>query len=244
MKRRGRRRQRQRRAAVATATLASVALLWVAAPRLLERLPLFQVRQIELVGVKHLAPDAVITALRLPEGASVFSDTRLLADRVKGLRGVAAATVERDWPSTLEVRVNEVEPAAFVPSAPGGSLVAVDANGTPLPFDPERTGLDLPVATADPGVVGLLAIVQAVNPVMFQGVITARGIPRGGVALDFGSYRVLLRRDAGPAEIRAVALVTRDLAARRRRYAELDARFAGQVVVRRRAPTERGGGGA
>jgi len=212
-------------------------------PRVLERLPLFRVKQVDLVGVKHLAPDAVLTALRIPAGASVFADTRLLADRVKGLRGVATASVVRRWPGTLEVRVSEVEPAAFVPAVPGGSLVAVDAAGGALPFDPERTGLDLPIATAEPGVVAVLAVVQAVNPAMFQSVIAARGLARGGVVLDCGSYRVLLRRDAGPAEIRAVALVARDLAARRRRYTELDARFAGQVVVRRRAPADREGRG-
>jgi hypothetical protein len=219
--------------------LVGVALLWMVAPRLLERLPLFRVRQVDLVGVKHLAPEVVITALRIPPGASVFADTRLLADRVKGLHGVATASVVRRWPGTLEVRVSEVEPAAFVPAVPGGSLVAVDASGGALPFDPERTGLDLPIATSEPGVVAVLAVVQAVNPTMFQSVIAARGLPHGGVVLDCGSYRVLLRRDAGPAEIRAVALVARDLAARRRRYTELDARFAGQVVVRRRAPVER-----
>jgi len=241
VRRRGRRRQGKRRAAAGVIVAISAALLWIYTPRLLEQLPLFRVRQVDLVGVKHLAPDAIITALRMPSGASVFSDTRLLADRVKGLRGVAAVSVVRRFPGTLEVRVSEVEPAAFVPSVPGGSLVAVDASGGALPFDPERTGLDLPVATTEPGVVGVLAVVQAVNPTMFQSVIAARGLPRGGVVLDLGAYRILLRRDAGPAEIRAVALVARDLAERRRRFTELDARFAGQVVVRggRRAPADR-----
>jgi cell division septal protein FtsQ len=244
VKRRGRRRHGKRRAAAGVfIVVVAVAFAWLITPRILERLPLFRVQQVDLVGVKHLAPDAVITALRIPAGASVFLDTHLLADRVKGLRGVAQASVVRRWPGTLEVRVSEVEPAAFVASVPGGSLVAVDAAGGALPYDPERTGLDLPVATADPGVVAVLAVVQAVNPDMFQSVIAARGMGRSGVVLELGAYRILLRRDAGPAEIRAVALVARDLAARRRRYTELDARFAGQVVVRRRAPAERAGRG-
>src|SRR2546430_9456835 len=44
-------------------------------------------------------------------------------------------------------------------SAPNGRrLVVVDAQGRALPFDPARTGLDLPVAAApDRGVVGVLA---------------------------------------------------------------------------------------
>jgi hypothetical protein len=49
-------------------------------------------------------------------------------------------------------------------------------------------------------------------------------------------------RDAGPEVIRAVVLVAQDLNAKGRPYVELDARFAGQVVVRRHA-TKSGGGG-
>jgi hypothetical protein len=66
------------------------------------------------------------------------------------------------------------------------------------------------------------------------------------VVLELESRRVLLRRDAGPEDIRAVVLVAQDLAARRRPYAELDARYADQVVVRRatrNAPRGAEGGG-
>src|SRR2546426_5087228 len=58
--------------------------------------------------------------------------------------------------------------------------VAVDAKGRALPFDPARTGLDLPVAAAaDPGVVGVLALVQSVDPALFQTITSARGLARG-----------------------------------------------------------------
>jgi hypothetical protein len=59
------------------------------------------------------------------------------------------------------------------------------------------------------------------------------------VVLELGPRRLLLAREAGPEVIRAVVLVTQDLASRSFRYAELDARYAGQIVVRRAA-----GGGA
>jgi cell division septal protein FtsQ len=211
-------------------------LLWLGAPRVLGRLSFFRVQQIELVGVRYLAPDAVIAALRLPAGASVFTDARLLADRVKGLNGVLDASVSRRLPGTIKVTVSEAEPAAFVSAERGGSLVAVDGAGRPLPFDPERTGLDLPVAaTPDSGLVGVLALVQSVDPALFQAITGARSLARGDVLLELASQRVLLRRDAGPGVVRAVALVRQDLAAKRRAYVELDARFAEQVVVRRRA---------
>jgi cell division septal protein FtsQ len=240
VKRRRSRRVQRRAGAVAVAALAA-GLLWIGAPRVLARVPFFRVRQIDLVGVKYLAPDALIAALRLPAGASVFGDARLLADRVKGVSGVADASVVRRLPGTLEVLVSEVEPAAFVPATRGGSLVAVDGSGRALPFDPERTGLDLPVvATADAGVVGVLALVQAVDPALFQRVTGARSARHGDVLLELGAYRVLLRRDAGPEVVRAVALVGQDLAATGRAYTELDARFAGQVVVRQRMARGKG----
>src|SRR6266568_2686799 len=76
------------------------------------------------------------------------------------------------------------------------------------------------------------------------GIRAARAFARGGVLLEVGPHRVLVGRDAGPEVIRAVVLVSQDLAAKRRAYVELDARFAGQVVVRRRATASGGGEGA
>lgn len=214
---------------------------WLAAPSVLGHVTFFRVRQIELVGVRNLAPDAVIAALRLAPEASVFTDTRILADRIRGLPGVAEARVARHLPAALMIEVEEVEPAALVPGRRGTSLVAVDAAGRLLPFDPARGGLDLPIAaSADSGVVAVLALIQAVDPALFQTITSARTLARGDVLLEIGPRRVLVRRDAGPEVIRAVVLVARDLAAKGRPYAELDARFAGQVVVR---PKSTGGGG-
>jgi hypothetical protein len=117
----------------------------------------------------------------------------------------------------------------------------VDQDGKPLPFEPERSALDLPVAAdGDPLVVGLLARIRAVDPALFQDISTARAMARQDAVLEIGKRRVVLARDAGPDVIESVALVAQDLAARGRAYAELDARFAGQIIVRRRAT----GGGA
>ena len=241
MKKRQSRRARRRVGLVAAAVLA-VGFVWIGGPRVLARVPFFKVRQVDLVGVKYLAPDALIAALRLSANANVFCDARLLADRVKGVNGVADASVIRRLPGTLEVRVSEVEPAAFVPARRGGRLVPVDAAGQLLPFDPERTGLDLPVvATADAGVVGVLALVQVVDPALFQRITSARSPKRGDVLLELKTYRVLLRHDASADVIRAVVLVGQDLEASGREYTELDARFAGQVVVRQRSARDKGG---
>lgn len=214
------------------------ALLFAAAPRVLRRLAFFRVRQVELVGIRHLAPDAVIAAMRLPPRASVFDDVDRLTARVQALHGVADARVVRRLPAALKVMVREVEPVALVPGPRG--LMALDADGRTLPFEPERSGLDVPVvAEADSQVAGLLARIRAVDPSLFQDITTARGAARRDAVLELGKRRVLLSRDAGPDVIESIALVAQDLAARGRPYRELDARYAGQIIVRRRA-----GGGA
>src|SRR5207244_4522665 len=167
---------------------------------------------------RNLAPDAVIAALRLGPRASVFGDTRLLADRVRGLAGVAEARVVRRLPAVLSVELREVEPAALVVSRRGSGrgLVAVDAAGRPLPVGPARSGLDRPIAASgDSGVVAVLALIQSVDPALFQTITGARTFTRGGVLLEIGPHRVLVGRDAGPEVIRAVVVVSEDLAGER-----------------------------
>jgi cell division septal protein FtsQ len=210
----------------------AVMLLWTAAPLALKRLAFFRVRQVELVGIRYLDPDTVLAALALAERASVFDDTAPLVRRVRALTGVAEVAVTRRPPGSLKVLVREVEPVALVTGA-RGELTIVDADSRELPF--AAVNLDLPVVAGnDAGVVGVLARIQAFEPALYQAVDAAR-TQRGAVLLEVGTHRVLLARDAGPEVIQAVMLVARDLAAKSRAYVELDGRYAGQVVVRRRA---------
>lgn len=212
---------------------------WLVLPRLLRHAGFFRVRQIELVGVRYSAPAALIGALRLAPGASVFDDPDVLATRLRALPGIADARVVRHLPGALKVIVREVEPVALVPGADGGPLTVVDGEGHALPYDPSRAPVDLPVAaSADSGLITVLALVQSVDPTLFEEITAAR-VSRGDVVLQLGARRVLVEDDAGPEIIRAVVLVANDLASRSRPYAELDARYAGQIVVRRTA-----GGGA
>ena len=221
------------RALVVAAALAVVVAAWAGAPVLLRRAEFFRVRQIELVGVRHLAPDAVIGALRLPAEASVWDDLDRLTARVRALHGVADARVVRRLPGALRVVVREVEPVAFVPGPRG--MAVVDAAGRVLSFDPARSAPDLPIAAArDTVLIALLARIQETDPELFHGVTAARRVRRD-VVLEWGSRRLLLRGDAGPEVIQAVALVAQHLAAQGRAYGEIDARYAGQVVVRRKA---------
>ncbi|OLD01206.1 MAG: hypothetical protein AUI89_04770 [Gemmatimonadetes bacterium 13_1_40CM_3_65_8] len=215
----------------------AVMLLWMMAPLGLRRVAFFRVRQVELVGIRYLDADQVLTALQLSPRASVFDDTEVLVDRLRALDGIADVAVTRRPPASLKVVVRETEPVALVANA-RGALTVVDAVARPLPF--ELVSLDLPVVQTgekgDSGVVAVLARIQAVDPALFQTIDAARltGGENRDVVLELGRHRVLLTSDAGPEVIQSVVLVARDLAAKARPYAELDARYAGQIVVRRR----------
>ena len=210
--------------------------MWMAAPLALRRLAFFRVRQVELVGIRYLDAERVLAALRMSPRASVFDDTEVLAERLRGLDGVADASVVRRPPASLKVIVREVEPIALLANE-RGALGVVDADAKALPFD--LSNLDLPVVReSDRAVVGVLARVQAFDPALFQAIDAARRMEsqpgRSDVLLELGNHRVLLSPNAGPEVLEAVMLVARDLAAKARAYTELDGRFAGQVVVRRR----------
>ena len=215
----------------------AVMLLWMMAPLGLRRVAFFRVQQVELVGIRYLDADQVLAALQLSPRASVFDDTEVLVDRLRALDGIADVAVTRRPPASLKVVVRETEPVALVANA-RGALTVVDAVARPLPF--ELVSLDLPVVQTgekgDSGVVAVLARIQAVDPALFQTIDAARltGGENRDVVLELGRHRVLLTSDAGPEVIQSVVLVARDLAAKARPYAELDARYAGQIVVRRR----------
>jgi cell division septal protein FtsQ len=221
---------RGRRIGVALGVAVAV---WLLGPRVMRHVGFFRVRQVELVGVRYLAPDAVIGALHLGPHASVFDDRDPLADRLRNLPGIADARVVRRFPGVLKLIVREEEPVALVPGKAGGALTVVDGAGRPMPYDPSRGAPDLPVAaSADSELVGVLALVQTVNPTLYESITAAR-VERNTVLLQLGSRRLLVTRDVGPEVIRAVEQVAHDLTARAISYVELDARYAGQIVVRR-----------
>jgi hypothetical protein len=131
------------------------------------------------------------------------------------------------------VIVREEEAVALVPGEAGGPLTVVDGAGRPMPYDPSHGAPDLPVASsADSDLVSVLALVQSVDPALFESISAARA-DRNTVTLQMKGRRVLVRREVDPEVIRAVQLVARHLTLHGLPYTELDARYAGQVVVRR-----------
>lgn len=213
-------------------------------PPLLRSLPAFQVERVEVTGCRYVAPDEVVRRADLPPDASVWDDPTEWARRVREHPMVRGVTVQRSGWNALEFAVEEVEPAALVPTS---TLRPVDASGRLLPLDPAEHALDLPVISAPVRVEGGAARGEAVERLL--GVLRRlRGYDPGFVArvselrvMEDGSVEVRLvegspvRQVLLPAgrPVEALRRVELALGEHRGRVRTADARFRGQVVLDR-----------
>lgn len=141
-----------RRAALwlgAVVVIAGIAVAIERAPGALARVEAFRVREFALEGARYLTLDEAVGVAAVPSGASVWDDPETWEERLRAHPLVRDARITRDLPSTLVFRVEERRPVALVP---GDVLEPVDATGRPLPIDPIRRPVDLPVLR--PTVVG------------------------------------------------------------------------------------------
>lgn len=214
-------------------TGALLAAGWLVAPTAGRRLAYFDVRHVEVVGARNVPYSAIVESLKLPRSASVFDPLAPIAQRARKVPGVRSAEVSRRLPGTLVVKVTEAVPVALAGTRQG--LRMLDERGRTLPFEPSRSAPDLPIVPAPDSLVAqLLGRMRQVDPDFFQQVDAAWRV-RGDVVLRLDDYRVWLRGDAGSEAIEAVRLVTRQLKRGGRPWAELDGRFADQIVVRWRS---------
>lgn len=205
--------------------------LWCGLPGLLRGLDFFRVRRVEIAGLQYLDPAKVIAALKLSPKASVFDDPAPLRRRVYAMPGVNGVEVGRRLPGTLEIELIEAVPVAL--ATRGDGLALLDARGRVLPFDPLRSAPDLPLAAnGDAVVTGVLARVRDSDPDLFARIGAAWRVGPD-VVLEVGGRRLWFGAQVSAEDIRAVTAVEQALARQGRQFAELDGRFAGQVVVRR-----------
>lgn len=201
------------------------------APRALRHVEFFRMRQVELVGLRYLAPEQVLATLDFGPAHHLFDPTDAIERRAEAIPGVVDVRVQRRLPGTLRLVIAEAVPVAFAPGPAG--LVPLDAECRPLPYDPAVSGFDLPlVPRVDTVVVRALALVRTADSSLFQEVDAAWRGAGGMVVLELGDHRVLLRAAPTRDEIRAVETVRERLMRSGRPFEALDARFARWVVVR------------
>lgn len=149
--------------------LAAVALtvVTVALGLLLYFTPAMSARQIVVVGTGAVTQEEVLAAAAVRTGTPLLQiDTDAVADRVATIRRVASARVQREYPSTLRITVEERVPLAIKDFPDGTHMFDRDgvdfATGPPPPalpyLDVENPG------PADPPTRAALAVLTALRP--------------------------------------------------------------------------------
>jgi len=221
---------RWRMLAAVAAPLAVLAAPWWGPP-LLSHLSFFRVHNVEVSGYRYVQPVDVLKRLRVDTTTSVWTDLSELEHRVEMHPQIKSATVERDLPGTLVVRVTENPPIAYVTTSQG--LRAVDKDGRFLPIDPSRSAIDLPVlARADTALLHLLADVRSVSPALFGEISDIRRTGGTDIALTLQSAQVRALAGISAQRLTDILPVEADLARRKARVTELDLRFRDQVIAR------------
>ena len=219
-----------RRAAIVVGALAVVASPF-AVREGARHMTFFRARKVEIEGTRYIAPDQIVTRMRVDTSASIWDDAGVWEERIGSHPQVREVRISRRLPATLVVHITEVPPVALVPT--GAGLAAYDASGRPLPIDQTTVDLDLPVVpTRDVAALRLLGDVRTETPQMYARISDVRRLPRGELALQVDSLNVLGAHDLSAARLSDILPVERDLARRGRRAVELDLRYRDQVIAR------------
>ncbi len=233
--------------AAALLAASAVIALSAQAPALLRHIDAFRVDRVEVVGTRHLAPHAALEASGITRTSSVFDDRRPWKAALLRHPLVAAVSIERKLPSTIVVRIEEVEPVALVRTP---DLRPVDAGARTLPIDPAGAELDLPIVDVLTAVAAdgrleddaALALVEAaarlrtLEPEIAARVSEIAPAAGGGLRLllrEPARAEVLLPVPLEPERLEQLRLTMADLESRDELAGVrgIDVRFRDQVVV-------------
>jgi len=235
-------------AVVALTALVMLGVLTV--PRLpdaLSELGWFEIVDVSVTGHRYLSPEDVRIAAALPAGAGIWDDLDQVLENLESHVAIERARLARRLPGRLVIDIVERQPVALLPDP---ALIPIDREGVRLPIDPVLHRLDLPLVHArrDPEGSGPpltavqlrtlareLARLAEVNPDVLATVSDVGMDLWGDVRMRLESgvvfrYRVPVtsrRLEEGLAVL--VDALERNP---ERRPAEVDLRFADQVVVR------------
>ncbi len=217
--------------------------------KLLARVEYFNVRRVEVVGARWLAPDSVLELAAISRGHSVWGDYREVENGLARHPLIEEARVERAGFHALRLHVREVEPVALI-GAP--ELRTVRGDGRLLPIDPTGGSLELPVLTAPaelatdslslregPALAALrtFAALRALDPGLAAVVSDFGPAPDHGLRVNLVESQparwlaVPDRVDEGL--VRRLRAVLADLRGRAVEEAVIEARYLDQIVVRR-----------
>lgn len=178
-------RRRLRVLLVVSSVLSAVGLAFLAVTS-----PMLDVDHIRIVGAQHVTLAQVRAASSVHvHDHLLFVDAGAAARRIEQLPWVEHATVVRDFPGTVKIRITEYTPTAYVKVASGVMLVAANghviAHASVIPANSiEVRGVRQPPAPGDllspPDAAGIVAHL----PAALAHSVAAVDVGGNGVALD------------------------------------------------------------
>jgi cell division protein FtsQ len=158
--------------------------------------PVLGVRRVAVSGNHGLSAEDVRRAAAVPSRQPLAAvDVEGVRRRVAALRQVESATVERAWPGTLRIRIDEREPLAALP-VPGGSAV-VDRHAVVIETR-AATPVGLPVLRVarfgpeDPATMTALAVVGGLPWELSRRVQEVRATTVRDVSLRLADGRTIM----------------------------------------------------
>lgn len=143
--------------------------------------PALSVRTVQVEGASAVPEQDVRAVLQIPGGRSMLRiDTDAIARRVASLPKVRAARVQRVFPSTVRVTVDERTAVVFFDSPQGPHLL--DADSVEFAIEPPPPGVAKLVTdhpgSADPVTRAAVAVLDAAPPALRAqvGVVVARSV--------------------------------------------------------------------
>jgi cell division protein FtsQ len=204
-------RRRLGRVSIVAGVLAAGVVAWA-----VTRTPLLDVDRVAVAGAQRTAVPDVLAAAAVPLGqALVDVDVGDVAARVDDLPWVASAEVERHWPGTVVVVVQERRPVAFV-ALDEGEWGILSGDGRLMEVTPEPPAgliplVDVPPVTEDgelePATVEALAVARLLPASLAGRVVGVGPGADGGVELRLDPGGVVR---LGPARDIAVKLIAAD----------------------------------
>lgn len=172
--------------------------------------PALSVRTIEINGLSSISEEQVHEQLDIPDGLSLMRiDTVAMAERVASIAKVRSARVERVYPSTVRVTVDERRAVLWFDAPEGAHLVDRDA----VEFAIEAPPIGLPRLVtdrpggADPVTRAAVTVVDAMPPALNIQVdeVLARSI--SDISLKLADGRTVLWGGADDAERKAAVVL-------------------------------------
>ena len=129
--------------------------------------PLMSARSVDVLGVDAVPREEVVDVAQVQIGTPLLQiDTDAVADRVAGIRRVASARVQREYPSSLRITITERVPVVVKDFADGPHLYdrdGVDFDTAPPPPGLPYLEVDNPGPT-DPPTAAALEVMTALRP--------------------------------------------------------------------------------